>query len=174
MTFIKVIILIILCILLMKILRVLAIAIKAGHNVSAIFISPIKRLIIWEYNSFKTVFINLFSTKVDIFKSLQHEDEVGVVRDNLAISNNFRVFLGLFDLTWQVSGLILISAHSYDRLLQNILDLKLNLVVVIASILISILYVFFKVVIIKPYEDIAIKSTMPLQLKIRYTNRDSE
>ncbi|MBY0379959.1 MAG: hypothetical protein K2P99_06120 [Burkholderiales bacterium] len=169
MTFIKIIILVILCILTIKLLRIVATIIKNGHTTMAIFVSPIKRLIIWEWNNFKILFMNLYSTKADIFKSLTNRHEVGVVRDNLDSMGSNKILIGLFHLTWQLAILILLSTHSFDDVLRIILGLKLNLIVALISLVIVVIYVIFKIVKIKSYEDDAIKSTMPLPLNIHFT-----
>ena len=82
MTFIKLLTLIILCILAVKVSRVAILAIRAGHSVSAIVISPIKRLWIWEYNTCRILFKNLVYSKVDIFKTLTNKNEVGKIREH--------------------------------------------------------------------------------------------
>ncbi len=162
MTFIRVIILILLCVLVIKVLRMIALAIKNGHSTIAIFISPIKRLITWECSHFKVIIRNLFSTKVDIFKSLIHDNEVGVVVETMDYTNSNKILIALFNLTWQLFALALLVTNSLKDIFNIISQLKLNFIVALISIIITIIYVFFKVIKIRPYESNIIKSTMPI------------
>ena len=161
MIFIKLLTLIILCILAVKVSRVAILAIRAGHSVSAIVISPIKRLWIWEYNTCRILFKNLVYSKVDIFKTLTNKNEVGKIREHEDSLTKNNILRGLFHLTWQILLVVIITSDSWHKLATLFIDLKINFIIILIAIAVAIVYIKFKVAVIKPYKDQLIKSTMP-------------
>jgi hypothetical protein len=166
MTFVKLLILFILCILAIKIAYLIINLIRTSHIVIKVFISPLKRIYIWEYNNFKTLLINLFLQKSDIFKSLTNKKEVGVVRDDIGniIQNN--ILSAIFHLLWQILGIIILSTRSLSNILYLLSDIKQHLLIGFISIIISIIYIRFKTIKITSFENTLLKSTMPFNIKL--------
>ncbi len=160
MVFVKLAVLLLFCIIAIKMGCWIAVLVKSGHNVSIVFISPIKRLFIWEYNNFRILLINLFHRKADVFKSLVDKNEIGVVRnnDNNMLPNN--ILRGLFHLTWQTLAIIMLTTHSWSELLTIMPAIKFNCIILILAILLATIYVQLKVIQVKAYKDHIIKSTM--------------
>lgn len=161
MTFIKLLALIILCIIAVKVSRVAILAIRAGHSMSSIVISPIKRMWIWEYNTCRVLLLNLIYSKADIFKTLTDKNEVGKIREYGDYIAKNHILRGLFHLTWQTLTIVIITSNSWHKLASIFIDLKFNFITIIISVVIAAVYIKFKIVKIKPYHDTLIKSTMP-------------
>jgi hypothetical protein len=166
MTFIKLLILLILCILAIKISFIIISVIKSSYSITRVFIAPLKRIYIWEYNNLKVLIRNLFLQKKDIFKSLASSEEVGVVRENINNPINNNILGGIFHLSWQIFGIIILSTYSYSDLFYIISGIKQNLLFVFISIIISVIYVRFKIVKITPIENQLFKSTMPFNIEL--------
>lgn len=166
MTFIKLGILLVLCILAIKLSSAVITAVRAGHSVIRVFIAPLKRIYVWEYNNFKVLLINLFLQKSDVFKSLTSYEEVGVVRENIDNPIHNNILSGLFHLSWQILGIIILSTQSWSDLHYVFPDIRQNLVIVVISVIISAIYVQFKIVKITPIENALFKSTMPFNIEL--------
>jgi hypothetical protein len=161
MTFIKLTILLLFCFITIKMGKWIAVLVKSGHGVSTVFVSPIKRMFIWEYNNFRVLLMNLFYSKADVFKSLVDNNEIGVVRknDNNMLPN--KILRGLFHLTWQTLAIIVITTHSWSGLVNILPAVKFNCFILFLSIVTVTIYVRLKTMRVKTYKDKTIKSTMP-------------
>ena len=174
MTFIKLGILLVLCILAIKLSSAVITAVRVGHSVMKVLIAPIKRIYVWEYNNFKVLLINLFLQKSDVFKSLISHEEVGIVRENIDNPIHNNLISGLFHLSWQILGIIILSTQSWSDLYYVLPDIKQNLFIVFISVIISAIYVRFKIVKVTPIENALFKSTMPFDIQLASRNKADE